>query len=239
MTFKGLRRRTLTTVAAAALAAATLGAVPAHGATAPAGDGKFHVVGAKIIGPDGKVFIPRGVNIAGLENNAYAVIKQDQFTLAKAWGANMIRLPVSSTFWLPEMCTDVASYPSRVDQMVAWATSLKMLILIDNHRATNGTACAIKGLNGNQNKMADTYTRGFMEALAHRYKDNPYVAFDLFNEPHDISDYVWRHGGRVDMYRAYGMQDLIDTVRGEGASNLVFVSGNAWANDLRMIVTIR
>ena len=40
----------------------------------------------------------------------------------------------------------------------------------------------------------------------------------------------------VDGYRAVGMQQLLDAVRSTGNKNLVFASGNMWANDLRMIV---
>jgi hypothetical protein len=62
------------------------------------------------------------------------------------------------------------------------------------------------------------------------------VAIDVYNEPHDIPDAMWRNGGVVDGYRGVGMQQLLDGVRSTGAKNLVFITGNFWGNDLRMLV---
>ena len=234
MTFKRLGRRAIVLAAAAATIAGVV--LPAQAATAPAGDGRFHVSGTKIIGPDGKQFLPRGVNMGGFERYANPVdITYDRFALAKSWGANFIRLPLSSTFWLQGMCSFNQNYAARVDQAVAWAESLHMLILLDDHRSTRGTTCPNTMQDGN-NPMADVYSLGLVRDLANRYKDHPYVAFDMYNEPHGISDAIWRSGGNVNGWKAIGMQDLVNTVRGQGATNLVFVSGNQWANDLRMVV---
>jgi hypothetical protein len=74
----------------------------------------------------------------------------------------------------------------------------------------------------------------FWKQVAARYKSNPLVAFDLYNEPHDISSSVWLKGGQVTengtTFTAAGMQQLYNAVRSQGASNLVFASGNNWAN---------
>jgi len=60
------------------------------------------------------------------------------------------------------------------------------------------------------------------------------VAFDLYNEPHDISDAVWRNGGTATYksvsFKAAGMQQLYDTVRAAGANNLVSISGNDYGS---------
>jgi hypothetical protein len=82
--------------------------------------------------------------------------------------------------------------------------------------------------------MADArYGPAFWAAIAARYKDNPFVAFDLYNEPHDISDAVWLNGGTATYksvtFTAAGMQQLYNTVRAQGATNLIFTSGNKYA----------
>jgi hypothetical protein len=85
-------------------------------------------------------------------------------------------------------------------------------------------------------RMADRGSVTFWRAVAERYKANPLVAFDLYNEPHDISDAEWRNGGElVDMtpagpmrWTAVGMQELYDTVRSTGATNLVVITGNGF-----------
>jgi hypothetical protein len=81
--------------------------------------------------------------------------------------------------------------------------------------------------------MPDANAKTFWTTVAQRYKNNPLVGFDLYNEPHDISDAVWRSGGTVTSsgvtYSAPGMQTLYNTVRATGATNLIFASGTNWA----------
>ena len=60
----------------------------------------------------------------------------------------------------------------------------------------------------------------FWQEVATRYKDNPLVAFDLFNEPH-VPQSVWLDGGTLRPptgrpSHAAGMQQLYDAVRGTG-----------------------
>ena len=195
-----------------------------------------HVVGTGIVGPDGLPFVPRGVNKGGLEwrSDGYDIAWWN-FLRMKGWGANFVRVPLSPHFWLPSMCTYDPAYVARVDQIVAWAEALQMLVLLDDHWSTQDRTCGPSGW-ADQQKMADSRNVEFLRSMATRYKDHPWVAFDLYNEPHDISDAVWRDGGVVDGWQAVGMQQLLDTVRATGASNLVFASGNVWANDLRMVV---
>jgi len=60
------------------------------------------------------------------------------------------------------------------------------------------------------------------------------VAFDLYNEPHNISDQVWLNGGvaydALLPFAVAGMQQMYSAVRATGANNLVIVSGNNWGN---------
>src|SRR5207248_10211570 len=76
----------------------------------------------------------------------------------------------------------------------------------------------------------------FWKQVAAAYRYNPLVAFDLYNEPHDISADVWKNGGMIRdrftgvFYRAAGMQQMYDAVRSTGAQNLVLVTGNGWGN---------
>jgi hypothetical protein len=62
--------------------------------------------------------------------------------------------------------------------------------------------------------------------------------FELFNEPHDITDAQWQNGGTLTTngvtWQAPGMQQLYDAVRSTGATNLVLVDGAAYASDLQV-----
>jgi hypothetical protein len=111
-----------------------------------------------------------------------------------------------------------------VDQVVHWVTSRGMVALINLHFATYGD-CGTPGLTA----MADSPGAiTFWQEVASRYKNNPLVAFDLFNEP-QVPSSTWLYGGffraNGEEFQAAGMQQLYDTVRGAGARNLVVVSG--------------
>jgi hypothetical protein len=60
------------------------------------------------------------------------------------------------------------------------------------------------------------------------------VAFDLFNEP-TVGQSLWLDGGSFSYHdetvQAAGMQQLYDTVRGTGATNLVVISGLNFADE--------
>ena len=91
----------------------------------------------------------------------------------------------------------------------------------------------------------------FWKDAAARYKNNPAVLFELFNEPHGISWPVWRNGGNlkgpentntdVNVVEnkektageiSTGMQALVDAVRSTGASNVVLAGGLDWSYNL-------
>lgn len=92
-----------------------------------------------------------------------------------------------------------------------------------------------------QKPMPDAqYTPSFWASVANTFKDDPAVAFDLFNEPYpDRATSTttqawtcWRDGGTCPgiSYEVAGMQDLVDAVRGTGAKNLILA---AWARVLQ------
>jgi aryl-phospho-beta-D-glucosidase BglC (GH1 family) len=131
---------------------------------------------------------------------------------------------------LVDGCGHEADYVSKVDDIVRWVTTRGMVAMLDLP-FNAATRCVKPGLGS----MADAaYSVSFWSQVAARYKSNPLVAFDLYNEPHDISATVWRYGGAASdagvAFKAAGMQQLYDTVRSQGATNLVFVSGTDWAN---------
>ena len=179
----------------------------------------------------GRVVTLRGVVVDGLEITQWAQVSTRDIDEAHAWGANFVRIPLSQDFVLPNACGyDTSGYLPRVDALVNEATSLHMVSLLDLH-----TNAEVPCTAPTQQKMADQRSVDFWKLIAARYKNNPYVAFDLYNEPHDITDSVWRNGGAVTSsgvtYVAAGMQTLYNAVRATGAKNLVVASGNNWAND--------
>ncbi len=197
-------------------------------------DGPLHTVGNQIVQANGHPVILRGIMREGTEVSATDFPLTAEIAQAKAWGANVVRVPLNESFWV-NTCTagdpsNVPSYPEGVSAEVSAITSLGMVAVLDLHdnvTATCGTA--------SQQAMADEqYAPTFWAQVAARFKSNPLVAFDLYNEPHNISDAVWLEGGAASYdgttFAAAGMQQLYRVVRSTGANNLVFVSGTDWAS---------
>lgn len=191
----------------------------------------FHTSGNAIYGADGARVVFRGVHREGTQSAVNLFPTDTEIAQARTWGANVVRVPLNEAMWLgtcPSFVTNNASYPGLVDNEVKQITSRGMLAILDLHNNVTGT-CTTAG----PQPMADAaYAPKFWSVVAARYKSNPLVAFDLYNEPHDISDAVWLNGGTASYggktFRAAGMQQLYNAVRATGATNLVFVSGNAY-----------
>jgi aryl-phospho-beta-D-glucosidase BglC (GH1 family) len=211
-------------------------------ATAPSVVGPLHTSGNRIVQGNGQPITLRGLVMPGLEQSgtlAGAVgVSQQAVIAAKAWGANFVRVPLGEQFWLPSNCDYVAGYAATVDQVVHWITSLGMVALLDLHTNTLGGCTA-----GFQHNMADeAQAPTFWSEVASRYGNpsstnyNHLVAFDLYNEPRNITDAVWLNGGNTIeipgglLYQAAGMQQLYDVVRAAGSENLVFIGGTNWAS---------
>jgi len=190
--------------------------------------GPLHTTGNQILDANGNPVVLRGVDFTDLLSSS-PYLYEHEFAAAKAWGANLVRLSLNEALWLTSSCTYSAGYVSKIDEVVDWITSLGMVALLDLH--FNAPMVCQQGA---QQDMADSPgSLEFWNQLATRYGQNPLVAFDLYNEPHNISDSIWLNGGQaMDTipYDAAGMQALYNTVRATGAQGLVFVSGNNWAN---------
>src|SRR5205807_9045090 len=66
---------------------------------------------------------------------------------ARAWGANVVRVPLNEALWLgtcPSFVTNNASYPGLVDTEVKEITSRGMLAILDLHFNVTGT-CSTAG----------------------------------------------------------------------------------------------
>ena len=198
--------------------------------TTPAVTGPLSTSGNQILDGNGAPVTLRGINRAGMEYNVPSVaITQTEIDQAHQWGANFIRLGVSEQHFLTTGCAYSSAYVAQLDQVVNWITSDGMVALIDPVEFAN--PC---GTGSVQRPMADAMTVTFWQQVAARYAQNPLVAFDLFNEPHNMADTTWLNGGTVvdttGIYQVVGMQQLYNAVRSTGATNLVFAEGNNWAS---------
>jgi endoglucanase len=198
-------------------------------AAAPSVVAPLRTVGNQVYDANGPIVL-KGVNLSGFEYSPTGQnLTLEDVSQANRWGATLVRLPLSSAFWLSSNCHYSVGYAALVDSFVQEVTRRGMVVLLDLH-TNNTTGCGPV----TQQPMADATAVDFWRSVASRYAANPLVAFDLYNEPHDISDSVWLNGGSVTTsagtYQAVGMQQLYNTVRATGATNLVFASGQDWAS---------
>ena len=218
----------------------------------------FTVAGNRILDPSGATFVPRGVTAPGHQAASAAAgrlqLPPSMVVEQHAWGIAAVRIPLNQEHWLAN-CASAKDgvglgYRAAIESEVDRLTQHGIMPILTLTRTERGkaTGCAPAGFPVFK-EMADTRSLPFWRSVATRFRDDPLVAFDLFNEPNNISDSIWQHGGTVTYidgggatstqrsYEAVGMQDLYDAVRGTGADNLVLVSGQRWASDPRVART--
>lgn len=138
----------------------------------------------------------RGVNRSGLE---YAEPGHDGFLAAacltqaeieiivRQWGANIVRLPLNQDWVLRGRGNFPAeSYLQAIDTVIAWAAELGAYTLLDLQWLDADTEFGFN-FDGSVNRVAPLPNADSIELwtlLAERYRDEPAVLFDLFNEPH-------------------------------------------------------
>ncbi|MFH1500207.1 MAG: cellulase family glycosylhydrolase [Verrucomicrobiota bacterium] len=205
-------------------------------AAAQAAPLQLHVDGNKVRDSNNNIVRLQGANIPSLEwsNNGEHIV-DSQTHLRDVWNANFIRFPLSQDRWFghaPGQSDGGAAYRAIVDGIVARANAGDYYVLLDLHWSNRGTW----GSNIGQAAMPDMNSATFWSDCADRYKNNPSVLFDLYNEPYLGNWQIWRNGGQVTQgsvtYQSPGMQGLLDAVRATGANNIVVAGGIAYGYDL-------
>ncbi len=202
---------------------------------------ELHVVGRNLQTRSGRVVWLQGLAIPSLEWSAGGEHVLESIRVAiDRWNANCIRLPIRDDFWTghgPYQNDGGLGYRQLIDDAVNSCGGRGAYIVLDLHRFRAP----------GQEHLA------FWKDLAGRYKNHPAVLFELFNEPHDISWKVWRDGGFVSDeksstvaaaensqglkgFSSVGMQSLLETIRREGAKNIVIAGGLDWGYDLSGIL---
>ncbi|MBC7917689.1 MAG: cellulase family glycosylhydrolase [Rhodoferax sp.] len=147
--------------------------------------------------------------------------------MSQGWKANVVRLSVNQSFWLTGSAQYNAGYAAELARVVAAIEKAGMDVILDLHGSSS-------------RYMADANSVVFWREVATAYRNNPRVLFELFNEPNRISWDVWLNGGSAPTGPAvHGMQELYNTVRATGATNLVVIGGLNWAYDLSGVPTHR
>jgi len=174
------------------------------------------------------------------------------------WKANTVRIPLNEECWLGLSNINPAyagaNYINAVKDLVAKVKAHGMTPVVELHwtygQYTGNSAGCSDVHAGCQKPMPDMqYTPSFWASVAGTFKNDRSVVFDLFNEPYPDRAtptttqawQCWRDGGTCPgiPYQVAGMQDLVDSVRGTGATNLILAGGIAYSNDLSQWLTYR
>jgi hypothetical protein len=209
------------------------------------------VRGTRLVAPDGHTFKPRGVNFPGY-NAPRTEGGRLQLPLAPVdhfhrWGITLVRLALNQEHWLancPSVMGDERmgyrdAIARTVDELQARGVAAMLTLTVTERGRATGCAPASDPL---LKEMADGRSPGFWVSVGQTFRGRPLVMFDLFNEPNNISEDVWRNGGRVEpnrgnAYQASGMQTLYESVRSTGAWSAVTVSGTWWAGKPSLLLS--
>jgi endoglucanase len=199
----------------------------------PAITPELKVSGNQLVTANGKSVWLQGLNVVPLSWSPVGEgrVPWSVYTAIHDWHANVIRLPVMDSFWFGKgrgadvPSNDADAYRTIVDNAIKIAAANGAYVVLDLHRfLTPDQSCV-----------------DFWKDAATRYKNNPAVLFDIFNENHDTSWDVWQKGGPVVLkqkdgssqtIQSVGMQALIDTIRGTGAHNIIVAGGLEYSYNL-------
>lgn len=228
-------------------------------------DGPYSTRGNLILGADNRPYLFHGVARDDLEYDCGGDGHYNATELATMglnngsgqayyWGANIVRLPLSESFWLsgnPSQGCSANNYQALVKQVVTTLTTQNLNVMLDlQWTDAGGQTGKVGDYAGDAWAMPDADSVTFWHQVATTYKAYPNVLFELFNEPHELLGWsCWRDGCTIQhdtsgpgghdrhpfSYQAVGMQTLLDAVRSTGASNLAIVAGLNWGYDLSQI----
>ncbi|WP_445283605.1 cellulose binding domain-containing protein [Streptomyces sp. DSM 118148] len=234
---------------------------PPSDGTAPA----LHVSGGKLVDAAGRTRQLLGVNRSGGEFmcvQGYGIwdgpVDDAAVKAIADWKANAVRIPLNEECWLG--LADVkpeyggTNYINAVKDLVARVEAHGMTPIVEMHWSYGqytGNSAGCSDVHATcQKPMPDMrYAPSFWASVASTFKDDKAAVFDLFNEPYPDRATTgatdawkcWRDGGTCPgiSYEVAGMQDLVDSVRGAGAKNVVMAGGLAYSNDLSQWLTYR
>jgi aryl-phospho-beta-D-glucosidase BglC (GH1 family) len=186
------------------------GTAPGEPAPARPGTGEFEVDGADIFDPDGQPFVPMGTNMNGPNSFFDVPTKGKSELIAEGWGFNAVRLVTCFS----SGCQNATSTVNNdLAGIVDEYTGRKVVVMIELHQFDIGGHATAEDVQA---------AAAFWRDIANTYKSNPYVWFNLFNEP-EASYHDYTIGSTAPVRWRAQHQPVIDAIRATGATNLIVV----------------
>ena len=169
---------------------------------------QFRIIETQIYDPNGDEFIVKGTNMFAWEETS----RVD--SIVTDWGFNAIRVPNFLLGGYEQPHPSVNGY--AINRQIAQAFTQhphKAVVIFDAHDRIG------RYYEGAEFEQLRSYWR----EMAQLFKDNPYVWFNLHNEP-------GKKEANPEQWITYH-RELIQVIRDEGAENIIVVDGEAWGQD--------
>jgi mannan endo-1,4-beta-mannosidase len=173
-----------------------------------AATGQFYVVGDEIIDPRGNTFYPIGANVA-IKFTPYGYVFEggnggigDHIDDAITWNWNTVRATL--------ICDNTSGVPTfdelvnGIDATINRLSEAGIVVILECHDLTASDPTVGSG--------DELRIRRFWDEMVTRYGDNPYVWFNIFNEPYaseNLVDWAVLHEFYVDRIRATGAENIV------------------------------
>ncbi len=156
----------------------------------------------------------------------------DYATLSQDWGANVVRISIFPAQW---KSMDHATLLAGLAQEVNAALNNGMYVIISYHVIGWPDGWYQSAYPGNPTDTYDSsmiVATAFWAQMAQTYGSDARIIFDLWNEPVHPDDFnlgVSDPNPKWTPLKGY-YENLIQTVRDNGAQNIVLATGNRWAS---------
>lgn len=189
-----------------------IAAFPFYANAASGGTG-FRVSGSIILGPDGKEFIARGININGMNWVWSREVTQDADLMTKTWKFNAVRVNC-----FEKKANGQYTANNNLDKIISTFTRKKVVTMLEVHDFI-GT---YPKNPAEQGRPSLTEFLNWWKTTAAKYKNNPYVWFNLMNEPgnSDLSS-EWKTVN----------EKAIGVIRSTAPNNIIVCDGATWGQD--------
>mgnify|MGYP002770368533 CR=1 FL=1 len=222
-------KRIVSIVAAVTLLiAASGGALNLRAEAENKADATLTTQGNQLVNGSGEAVRLMGFNVPYMSwsDNCEEAVMESVRICIDEWEGNAVRLAVTPEMWFG---SNSASYRALADKVIETVSAAGKYVILDNHSFY----------------LPDESDVAFWADAAVRYKDHPYVVYELFNEPAGCTWQQYYEGGTLTYtgkndwgedvsvtVESCGMPKLLETVRGTGAKNVCILPGINWSFDL-------